>query len=245
MNFNFHIKRFIPVKKGLQQAPHYVEYKVKGNANMTVLDALTKIQDEQDGTLSFRWSCRMGICGSDGMLVNGKPVLACSTYCVDVAKNGEIRVDPMRNMPIIKDLVVDIDEVMNKLRSVMPYTDRMANVPLGLGPTKQSKGQLKKLAKTSQCIKCMLCYSACPTYGQDKDFVGPAAGALAYRYNEDTRDDKKSERLDKLSREKDGTGGCSYIGECSTACPKRVDPAQALQRLKVSGAFNMLNPLKK
>ncbi|MDP2625060.1 MAG: succinate dehydrogenase/fumarate reductase iron-sulfur subunit [Candidatus Peregrinibacteria bacterium] len=238
--YTFRVKRYRPDHGNrLQLAPHYVDYEVKGDHNMTLLDGLTKIQDEQDATLSFRWSCRMGICGSDGMLVNGRPVLACSVYCKDVERDGVIAVDPMRNMPIIKDLITDIDGPMDKMRAVMPYTDKMEAADLADGPTKQMPHQRERIKKTSQCIKCMLCYSACPVYGQDKNFVGPAAAALAYRYTADTRDDKGTERIDQVIGKENSVWGCSFVGECSVACPKRVDPAQAVQRLKVMGAMRI------
>jgi fumarate reductase iron-sulfur subunit len=241
--YTFRIKRYNPEEKGLKQAPHYVDYEVEGDADMTLLDGLNKVQSD-DPTLAFRWSCRMGICGSDGMLVNGQPVLACSVFCKDVAKKKqgrlEIEVDPMRNMPILKDLITDIDDPMDKMRAVAPYLDRMDKDGPEDGPGKQSKKQLERIKKTSQCVKCMLCYSACPVYGQDKDFVGPAASALAYRYTADSRDDQGGGRVDKVIGKEDSVWGCSFVGECSVACPKRVDPAQAVQRLKVMGALRLV-----
>jgi len=240
MDYLFKIRRYDSGKEGLKkQAPYYDEFKIDLEKNTTVLDALVRIKGELDGTVSFRWTCRMGICGSDGMIVNGQPVLACSVYCHDVVKKGVIQIDPMGNMPILKDLIVDIDDPMEKMRSVMPYTDKLAEVNVEEGFSIQSKAQRERIKKTSQCVKCMLCYSACPVYGQDKNFVGPAAGALAYRYIADSRDDKKNARLDQLVSKKDSVWGCSFVGECSVACPKRVDPAQALQRLKVMGSLRM------
>lgn len=233
------VKRYTPEEGKLNQAPHFEEFKLEMEENMTILDALYQIKAKQDGTVSYRWSCRMGICGSCGMVINGNPVLACSTYCKDVLKKGVITIEPMRNMPILKDLIVDIDDPMEKMRSVMPYMDR-ADLKPEDGPSKQSPKQRERIDQTSQCIKCMLCYSACPVYGQDKEFVGPAAGALAYRYVADSRDEATGERLDRLVGEKNSVWGCSFVGECSVACPKRVDPAKALQRLKVMGAMRMV-----
>ena len=232
------IHRYTPDQGTLKQAPHLEIFLIEADDNTTVLDALQQVKDQQDGSVSYRWSCRMGICGSCGMIINGKPVLACSTYCKDVVKKGFIRIEPMRNMPILKDLIVDIDDPMEKMRSVMPYMDRV-DVEEGV-PSKQSKKQRERIDQTSQCIKCMLCYSACPVYGQEKDFVGPGAGALAYRYVADSRDNATGERLDQLVGEKNSVWGCSFVGECSVACPKRVDPAKALQRLKVMGSMRMV-----
>ena len=132
----------------------------------------------------------------------------------------------------------------------MPYFERMERKAIESGEYTQTPKERKKLEQTSQCIKCMICYSACPVYGMDKNFVGPAAGALAMRYNSDTRETKenKEKRMDQVTSEK-GVWKCSFVGECSAVCPKRVDPAQALQRLKLMGALHMakktLTPAKK
>lgn len=217
------------------ETPFYKSYELRFHEELTVLDALNIIKDEQDGTLSYRWSCRMGICGSCSAVVNGKPVLMCQTYVRDL--KGPIKVEPLRNFPVIKDLVVDIDDAFEKMRSVMPYMTIM-NRKLEEGEVPQTPKQREKIDQTSQCIKCMLCYSACPVYGKDKNFVGPAAGALAYRYNEDSRDTSKSERMDKVTSKK-GVWKCSFVGECSVVCPKRVDPGVALQRLKLMGALHI------
>lgn len=231
------VKRYLLKQGALPQIPQFQSFRLEVDEDVTVLQALHAVKAQHDGSVSYRWSCQMGICGSCGMTINGRPALACSVYCKDVVqKDGTIRIEPMRNMPILKDLIVDIDDPMSKMRSVMPYIDRIPTVDL---PGKQSKKQREKIDKTSQCIKCMLCYSACPVYGQDKNFVGPAASALAYRYTVDSRDHSRNERLDQVIGEKDSVWGCSFVGECSVACPKRVDPAQAVQRLKVMGAIRM------
>ena len=151
-----------------------------------------------------------------------------------------IAVAPMRNFPVIKDLVVDLDDGMRKLRTVMPYMNFVRNTSSEVRPQKQSPRERLKIDQTSQCIKCMLCYSACPVYSADKNFLGPAASALAYRYNEDSRDSSRGERLDRVIGTQDTVWSCSFVGECSRVCPKRVDPAKAVQRLKVMGALRML-----
>jgi fumarate reductase iron-sulfur subunit len=239
--FKFSIQRYRPPSEGeLPQAPGWERYELDFEEHLTVLEALHRIKGMKDATLSYRWSCQMGICGSCGMVVNGRPVLACSTYCKDIMdKKGELRIQPMRHMPILKDLIADIDDPMDKMRSVMPYLDR---IPKGTHqkPGLQSKKQRERIDQTSQCIKCMLCYSACTVYGQEKSFLGPGAGVLAYRYQVDSRDSNGQARLDQITTGEENVWGCSFIGECSAVCPKRVDPAKALQRLKVMGALNFL-----
>ncbi len=233
------IKRYSP---GLDGTQRYEDFEVEVNYDATVLDALHTIKDTIDGSLSYRWSCRMAICGSCGMMVNGKPVLSCATYIRDLPK-GIITVEPLRNFPVIKDLVSDIDDPMEKFRGVMPYVEMMQHKMIKDGEYPQTPEQLSVLKQTSQCIKCMLCYSACPVYGMDKNFVGPAAGALAYRYQVDSRDQAKKQRALKMIS-KDGVYGCSFVGECSLVCPKRVDPGLALQRWKLMGLKELMKMAK-
>lgn len=242
-------------QRGSENESSVQEFTVPFEQTMTVLDALNKIKDEQDGSLTYRWSCRMGICGSCGMMVNGRPVLTCQTYVKDLCASEvncdgcvpEISVAPLRHFPVIKDLVSDIDDPMEKFRSVMPWSDfQKNNVAMrDKSPRRQSPKELAKIGQTSQCVKCMLCYSACPIYGLDKSFVGPAAGALAYRYQKDSRDApssaEKHKRMDTVTA-KDGVWKCSFVGECSVVCPKRVDPALAMQRLKLMGLKHILSP---
>ncbi|MBP9717759.1 succinate dehydrogenase iron-sulfur subunit [Candidatus Gracilibacteria bacterium] len=229
------IKRYLPEKN---TQPYYQTFELGFESDMTVLDALNRIKDKQDTSLTYRWSCRMGICGSCAAVVNGKPVLTCQTYMKDVKQ--PMKIEPLRNFPVMKDLVVDISDVFEKMRSTMPYIERMQKKALSQGEYLQEPEDREKLDQTSQCIKCMICYSACPVYGETKDFVGPAAAALAYRYQSDSREEKpaKKQRMDNVIGEK-GVWKCSFVGECSSACPKRVDPALALQRLKLMGALRL------
>jgi fumarate reductase iron-sulfur subunit len=201
-----------------------------------ILDALNYIKDKVDGTLSFRWSCRMGICGSCGMTVNGEPKLTCATFLTDYAP-GPLRVEPLRNFPIVRDLVIEMSDFMRKLVHVKPWIIHAEEKPLSEGEYLQSPEELDDYKQFSMCINCMLCYSACPVYGLDPHFVGPAAIALAQRYNMDSRDEGASERMDLLS-DHAGIWGCTFVGECTKACPKSVDPAAAIQRYKLKTAMD-------
>ena len=201
-----------------------------------VLDGLNHVKDRLDGTLSYRWSCRMGICGSCGMTVNGEPKLTCATFLADYAP-GPVRVEPLRNFPVIRDLIVDIGDFMRKLVRVKPWIVRaVEEKPLAEGEYLQTPDQMDEYKQYSMCINCMLCYSACPIYGLDPKFLGPAAIALAQRYNLDNRDEGGSERMDVMS-EHEGIWGCTFVGECTRVCPKHVDPAGAIQRYKLSAAL--------
>ena len=214
------------------------EYEVPCPKDWVVLDGLNHIKDRIDGTLSYRWSCRMGICGSCGMTVNGEPKLTCATFLADYAP-GPIRVEPLRNFPVIRDLIVDIGDFMRKLVRVTPWLVREEEKPLSEGEHRQTPRELDEYKSFSMCINCMLCYAACPIYGLDPKFIGPAAIALAQRYNLDNRDQGASERMAVLS-EHEGIWGCTFVGECTKVCPKNVDPAGAIQRYKLTAAVESI-----
>ena len=221
-------------RPGTDRAPRIQEYEVPLRADWAILDGLNYIKDRIDGTLSFRWSCRMGICGSCGMMVNGDPTLTCGAFLIDYAP-GPVRVEPLLNFPVIRDLIVDIGDFMDKLPTVKPWLVRDVHSPLEEGEYLQTPEELEDYQQFSMCINCMLCYAACPVYGLDPDFIGPAAIALAERYDLDSRDRGARERLDVLI-EREGVWGCTFVGECTRVCPKHVDPAGAIQRYKLKAA---------
>ncbi len=216
----------------------FQEYEVPCPKDWVVLDGLNYVKDRMDGTLSYRWSCRMGICGSCGMTVNGEPKLTCATFLADYAP-GPVRVEPLRNFPIIRDLVVEIGDFMRKLVSVKPWIVRAKEKPLSEGEYLQTPQAMEEYTQFSMCINCMLCYAACPIYGLDPHFIGPAAIALAQRYNLDGRDEGSRERMEILSQD-EGIWGCTFVGECTKVCPKNVDPAGAIQRYKLNAALDSL-----
>jgi fumarate reductase iron-sulfur subunit len=224
-------------RPGDDQAPTSQTYTVPYQEDWVVLDALQYIKDRIDGTLSFRWSCHMGICGSCGMTVNGEPKLTCSVFLRDYSPR-EIRVGPLANFPIIRDLVVDIDDFMDKLRNIKPYIIRqdLETAPVGAGQEfRQLPEQVEDFQQPSMCINCMLCYAACPVYGMDSRFLGPAAIALARRYNMDSRDQGRHERMPFVANAH-GIWECTAVGECTVVCPKHVDPNAQIQREKVGAA---------
>jgi fumarate reductase iron-sulfur subunit len=216
-------------------APHWQDYDVPLRKEWTVLDGLNHVKNEIDTTLAFRWSCRMGICGSCGANVNGEPKLTCGTFLTDYAP-GPVRIEPLANFPVIRDLVVELSDFLAKLGTVQPWLIRDEEQPVADGEYLQTPAELDEYKQFSMCINCMLCYSACPVYGLDSKFLGPAALALAQRYNLDSRDDGAHRRLTVLSQP-EGVWGCTFVGECSRACPKGVDPAGAIQRLKLTAAL--------
>jgi len=224
-----------------ESAISFQQYEVPCHKEWVVLDGLNYVKDQLDGTLTYRWSCRMGVCGSCGMNVNGEPKLTCATFLADYAP-GPVRVEPMTNFPVIRDLVVEIGDFMRKLTEVKPWIVRKEEKPLSEGEYRQTPQELEEYKQYSMCINCLLCYAACPIYGLEPDFIGPAAIALAQRYNLDGRDEGASERLEILSRH-EGIWGCTFVGECTKVCPKDVDPAGAIQRYKLSASVASLKRL--
>jgi succinate dehydrogenase / fumarate reductase iron-sulfur subunit len=198
---------------------------------MTVLDALFVVKERHDGSLAFRCACRMGVCGSCGMMINGKPRLACNTQVAGLGPVLEVSALP--NHETIKDLVPDLAPMFGKHRSVKPYIIRpdRGEVEQPTREFAQTPEELLAYVQFSYCLKCSLCLAACPTEASVPAFLGPQALAAAYRYTADTRDAGLVERaraVDALH----GAFGCHLAGACSEACPKGVDPAFAIQLLK-------------
>src|SRR5437867_8751650 len=201
-------------------APRFETFQVPLRKEWVVLDALNYIKDKLDGSLSFRWSCRMGICGSCGMMVDGEPKLTCATFLSDYAPRP-VRVEPLRYFPVVRDLVTDMTDFMLKLKEVKPWIVRQADKPLSEGEYLQRPEQLEAYKQFSMCINCMLCYAACPVYGLDPHFAGPAAIALAQRYNRDSRDQGSEERHDILSQH-EASGPARLSANVLRSAPKTL-----------------------
>jgi succinate dehydrogenase / fumarate reductase iron-sulfur subunit len=223
------IRRYQPETN---QEPYYQSFQVDIPENATVLDSLLEVRDYLDGSLNFRASCRSAICGSCGMRINGVSRLACKTLLMDVAPRGrEITIEPLANLPVIKDLVADMEPFWRKYREVTPWlvTDE--------GREKPAREHLMSnklaiyLTQFAACIQCGVCYSSCPIVAIDDEYLGPAALAKAWRYSYDSRDHGKRQRLARLAEEQ-GLWRCHTIFSCAEQCPKRVNPTEAIQQLK-------------
>ena len=227
-------------------APSYVAYRVPFDDETSVLQGLQYIKDHLDGSLTFRWSCRMAICGSCGMMLNGVPRLACSAFLREFETDG-VRVEPLTHFPVVRDLVIDQTEFLHKLESVQPQLVPREPRTLAEGPHRQTPAQMEAYYQYAQCINCLLCYAACPQFGLDDRFTGPAALALLHRYNADSRDGATARRLEVINAES-GVWGCTLVGYCSEVCPKGVDPARAINQNKINSTkdyfVNLLTPRK-
>jgi len=228
-NIIFYVRRFDPEK---DSSPRQEQYTIPVEKGMTVLDGLHYIKQTQDASLAFRFSCRMGVCGSCGMLINGKPCLACNTQILDVSETA-LTVAPLPNFNIIRDLVPDLVPMFSVHQNIQPYIQRR-DVEEQENPTIeyfQTPHELEEFLQFTYCIKCGCCMAACPTMATDRNYLGPMPLAQIYRYKTDSRDDAGDNRRN-IAAQPHGVFNCHYAGECSAACPKGVDPARAIQLMK-------------
>jgi succinate dehydrogenase / fumarate reductase iron-sulfur subunit len=208
--------------------PHFEDYFVEAGRRSTVLDALIRLKNEQDGTLTMRYSCRAAICGSCSMEINGAPKLACKTQIrEELARHGKIRIGPLKNMPVIKDLVVDMNSFWQQIREITPW---LASPSDG-----ENISILKETHETfhnaDACIMCGACVAACTSREVSPGFLGPAALAKSYRFANDPRDQAKASRLQSLM-ESNGIWDCCRCNFCVEVCPKDVQPMEQIIRLR-------------
>ncbi|MFY9565394.1 MAG: succinate dehydrogenase iron-sulfur subunit [Nitrososphaeraceae archaeon] len=219
---------------GPNQKPEnsYDSYRVPVSRWTTVLDALIYAKERLDSSVAIRYSCRMASCGSCGMKINGIPRLACYTKISELGTHT-ITCEPLPNFPLIRDLVTDFQEFFDHHKKIQPYIQNLHPDPSidKLSEFEQTPQQVDEFLQFSYCIKCGLCYSACPTVATDTKFPGPQALAQAYRYFADSRDDAVEKRLSIID-DKHGIWRCHFAGSCSKVCPKGVDPALGIQMLR-------------
>ncbi len=217
----FRISRFDPDSDNGK--PYYREYSLDASEGMTVLEALLRLQTEQDGSLAFRYACRGAVCGSCTMVINGQIGLACR---VQVRGLGEtVTLEPLPNLPVLKDLVVDMDVFFDKNRAVQPWLQ-----PSGPDPEKERLVDPQQWAEAepyTNCILCASCYGVCPAAERDPAYLGPAALAKHYRFLADVRDAADEERLALVDGEQ-GVEGCDMVWNCVEVCPKGVPPTQGI-----------------
>jgi succinate dehydrogenase iron-sulfur subunit len=217
------------------ESSYYDEFEVPVNRWTTVLDALLHVKSYSDSSVGIRYSCRMASCGSCGMKINGRPSLACYTKISELNKDV-IVCEPLSNFPRIRDLVTDFTQFFGHHKKMEPFihNDKVSldiKDKDDLVEFEQSPKEVDDYLQFSYCIKCGLCYSACPTVATDSSFPGPQALSQAYRYVADNRDNDKSSRFNIID-ERHGIWRCHFAGSCSVVCPKGVDPALGIQLLK-------------
>jgi len=239
---SFHVTRYNPER---DRAPYVQTFPIPVREGMTVLDGLHYIKENLDASLAWRYSCRMGICGSCGMLLNGRATLACNTQILHIAST-DLTVGPLPNFEIIRDLVPDLVSMFDKHVSLEPFIVRADEAAVNdpAGEFYQSPHELENYLQFAYCIKCGCCMAAGPTLATDARYLGPMPLAAAQRYNNDTRDDGRRARHQQAGGSH-GAFRCHYAGECSRVCPKGVDPAKAIQHLKRSLVLDYLHLARK
>jgi succinate dehydrogenase / fumarate reductase iron-sulfur subunit len=226
------VQRFNP-KADLK--PHYDTFQVQTKPGMTVLDALFQVLEEQDRSLAFRYSCRSAVCGSCAAFINGRQRLTCKTQ---VSKLGsDITVGPLPHIPVIRDLVVDLQPFFRRMEMMRPYLEAREQYPAK--EFIQSPKDREAIDVAIDCIDCMACFSACPSSWTDPNYPGPAAFVKVARFIADTRDAATNERLRLVGCE-DGVWRCHTIFNCAEACPKSIDPPNFIQYLKRKAAVARL-----
>jgi succinate dehydrogenase / fumarate reductase iron-sulfur subunit len=234
MEVKVKILRFNPET---DKRPHYQTFRVEAEPTDRVLDLLEKIKGYQDGSLAFRRSCAHGICGSDAMRINGVNRLACKTLVKDVGK-GTITVEPLLGLPLIKDLVVDMEPFFEHYESVMPYL--INDEPPPLKERLQSPEERERFDDTTKCILCAACTTSCPSFWSNNRYVGPAAIVNAHRFIFDSRDRAAAERLRILS-DQFGVYRCHTIFNCTLACPREIQITKAIGEVKKAIATGSLD----
>ena len=216
---------------------HFEKYTVKAQPMDRLLDCLHKIKWEVDSSLALRRSCAHGICGSDAMIINGVNMLACKVLIKDLKQ--PIRVEPIRGLPLIKDLIVDMEPFFAGYRAVKPW---LITDPDDKEPERerlQDPEDRERFDDTTKCILCAACTTSCPIYWADKQYVGPAAIVNAHRFIFDSRDSGGAERLEILSS-KGGVFKCRTVFNCTAACPRGIKVTQAIQEVKQAALFRSL-----
>jgi succinate dehydrogenase / fumarate reductase iron-sulfur subunit len=246
-DYTLRIRRYDP-QSG--EAAYWDEHSVQMGDKRSVLDAILEVKGSHDGSIGIRCSCQQGICGSCGVRINGKPGLACNTH-LDIAAarahgsddpgNNVITVEPMGNMPVIRDLIVDMDAVhWKKIRRVTPWLINKEPIPEREYVVPHNN--MVDVTQTMACIQCGACVSDCLSMEVDPGFIGPAALAKAYRFVGDPRDAEQLERLKDLSEDEHGIFDCTHCFNCVDACPKDVAPMNQIMRLRrVAGADHEIN----
>ena len=221
MQVDLRILRYNPER---DEKPHWEAYTVESDPKMDrVLDLLHRVKYEQDGSLTFRRSCAHGVCGSDAMLINGRNRLACKLRIDQLGK--KITVAPLPGLPVIKDLVVDMEDFFAKYKSVLPFM--INDTPSPGRERRQSPQDRARYDDTTKCILCAACTSSCPSFWAKPSYVGPAAIVNAHRFIFDSRDDAAEERLEIMA-DQDGVWRCRTIFNCVDACPRGINITRAI-----------------
>ncbi|MEM8838313.1 MAG: succinate dehydrogenase/fumarate reductase iron-sulfur subunit [Pseudomonadota bacterium] len=221
----------VSVWRGTGETGRLENYDVPSRENQTILDVVTYIQQEIDPTLTYRFSCRVGMCGSCAMMVNGEPRWTCRTHIMKVAKQGRIEIAPLRNLPVIKDLATDMTEFFDKWVKAEGVFQGSATRDDAMAAIEPESPKRQAANAGIECINCAVCYAACDAVSQNPDYLGPAALNRAWTLVNDERDSARTERLRAVS-EKGGCHTCHSHQSCMTYCPNELNPTASIAGLK-------------
>jgi len=221
------VRRFNP-ESAVGAKAYWQDWRLWVYPNDRILDALKQIKDDYDGSLTFRYSCGHGICGSDALRINGKNRLACQTLVKDLPLNKPILIEPIKGLPVMKDLVVDQEPFFAAYRNVLPYLIANDNPTM---ERRQTPAEQMRYEDTTKCILCAACTTSCPVFWVDGAYFGPAAMVNAHRFIFDSRDDAAAERLAILSG-KEGVFRCRTAYNCTEACPRDIQVTKAIGEVK-------------
>jgi succinate dehydrogenase / fumarate reductase iron-sulfur subunit len=224
VNVNLRVKRYNPET---DTRTHWDDFEIEAEPTDRVLDVLHTAKWLHDGTISFRRSCAHGVCGSDAMMINGANGLACIQLVKDVGTT--ITLEPIRGLPVIKDLVVDMEPFFAQYRKILPYL--ISSSDPGYSERSQTPEQRARYDDTTKCILCACCTTSCPVYWANGDYLGPAAIVNAHRFIFDSRDDAGKQRLDILS-DKSGVFRCRTSMNCTESCPRDIKVTQAIEEVR-------------
>lgn len=226
------VRRYNPE---VSEDPWWDTFTLDADPTDRLLDALHEIKWRQDGTLALRRSCAHGICGSDAMLINGHNALACKVLVRDVAP--KVTIEPIRGLPVLKDLIVDMEPFFAQYRAVLPYLINDSGEPER--ERLQSPEERERFDDTTKCILCAACTTACPVYWGDDGYVGPAAIVNAHRFIFDSRDEGARDRM-RLLAEKSGVFRCRTVFNCTEDCPRGIKVTKAIQEVKRAILFDRI-----
>lgn len=217
----------------------FLSYEVPSLENQTVLDIVTYIQQHLDPTLTYRFSCRVGMCGSCAMMVNDEPRWTCRTHVNKVNDNGQLTIAPLRNLPVVKDLATDMDPFFDKWTKAEAHHHPSRNRQESIARIDPTQADRVEADEAIECINCAICYAACDTVSQRSDYLGPAALQRAWTLINDERDGNHATILDAVS-EASGCHNCHSMGQCSHYCPNGLEPMKAIAGLKRHTALRWL-----
>ncbi|MER2600147.1 MAG: succinate dehydrogenase iron-sulfur subunit [Caldilineales bacterium] len=225
MRVTLKLKRFNPE---VDEKQHWEEYQIDVEPNDQLLDALNKVKWFHDGTLTYRRSCAHGVCGSDAMVINGRNRLACKVLMKDLG--NKVTVEPIRGLPVVKDMVVDMEPFFAKFRAMKPFL--INNTPAPDGRERhQTVEDRERFDDTTKCILCACCTTSCPSFWANGEYIGPASIVQIHRFIFDTRDEATKERLE-IANDAMGVWRCRTVFNCVEACPREINITKAIGEVK-------------